>query len=105
MHRHCGTNNTAPWWTFMGPCKPEVRPGARKESASPAWLANSDYLYLVILNFNVLIQSTPILQWLLNKKERYIKFSLKSHNLMVWKVLVPELQGSAKKPVNNTSYI
>ena len=23
----------------MDPCKPEVRPGAREESASPAWLA------------------------------------------------------------------
>ena len=23
----------------MDPCKPEVRPGARDESASPAWLA------------------------------------------------------------------
>ena len=40
MHRHCGTNNRAPWWTFMDPCKPEVRPGAREESASPAWPAN-----------------------------------------------------------------
>ena len=39
MHCHCGTNNKAPQWTFMDPCKPEVRPGAREESASPAWLA------------------------------------------------------------------
>ena len=39
MHCHCGTNNRAPWWTFTDPCKPEVRPGAREESASPAWLA------------------------------------------------------------------
>ena len=39
MHRHCGTNNRAPRWTFTDPCKPEVRPGAREESASPAWLA------------------------------------------------------------------
>ena len=39
MHRHCGTNNRAPRWTFADPCKPEVRPGARKESASPPWLA------------------------------------------------------------------
>ena len=39
MHCHCGTNNRAPRWTFMDPCKPEVRPGARVESASPAWLA------------------------------------------------------------------
>ena len=39
MHCHCGTNNRAPRWTFMDPCKPEVRPGAREESASPAWLA------------------------------------------------------------------
>ena len=39
MHCHCGTNNRAPQWTFKDPCKPEVRPGAREESASPAWLA------------------------------------------------------------------
>ena len=39
MHCHCGTNNRAPRWTFMDPCKPEVRPGSREESASHAWLA------------------------------------------------------------------
>ena len=39
MHFHCGTNNRAPRWTFTDPCKPEVRPGAREESASPALLA------------------------------------------------------------------
>ena len=39
MHRHCGTNNRAPRWTFTDPCKQEVRPGAREKSASPAWLA------------------------------------------------------------------
>ena len=39
MHCHCGTNNRAPRWTFMNSCKPEVRPGAREESVSPAWLA------------------------------------------------------------------
>ena len=39
MQSHCGTNNRAPRWTFTDPCKPEVRPGAREESASPAWLA------------------------------------------------------------------
>ena len=39
MHCHCGTNNRAPVWTFTDTCKPEVRPGAREESASPAWLA------------------------------------------------------------------
>ena len=39
MHGHCGTNNRAPRWTFTDPCKPQVRPGAREESASPAWLA------------------------------------------------------------------
>ena len=33
MHCYCGTNNRAPRWTFTDPCKPEVRPGARKESA------------------------------------------------------------------------
>ena len=41
MHRHCGTNNRAPRWTFTDPCKPEVKPGAREESASPAWQAAS----------------------------------------------------------------
>ena len=39
MHCHCGTNNRVPRWTFTDPCKLEVRPGAREESASPAWLA------------------------------------------------------------------
>ena len=39
MHCHSATNNRAPWWTFTDPCKPVVRPGAREESASPAWLA------------------------------------------------------------------
>ena len=39
MHCHCGTNNRAPRLTFTDPCKPEVRPGALEESASPAWLA------------------------------------------------------------------
>ena len=39
MHCHCGTNNRAPRWTFTEPCRPQVRPGAREESASPAWLA------------------------------------------------------------------
>ena len=38
MHCYCDTNNRAPRWTFTDPCKPEVRPGAREESASPAWL-------------------------------------------------------------------
>ena len=40
MHCHCGTNKRAPRWTFMDLCKAEVRPGAREESASPAWLAS-----------------------------------------------------------------
>ena len=39
MYCHCGTNNRAPRWTFTDPCKPDMRPGAREESASPAWLA------------------------------------------------------------------
>ena len=39
MHFHCGANNRAPRWTFTNPRKPEVRPDAREESASPAWLA------------------------------------------------------------------
>ena len=42
MHCHGGTNNRAPRRTFTDPCKPEVRPGAREESASPAWLAAPD---------------------------------------------------------------
>ena len=33
MYCHCVTNNRAPRWTFTDPCKPEVRPGAREESA------------------------------------------------------------------------
>ena len=41
MHGHCSTNNSAPRWTFTDPCKPEARPGAWEESASPAWLAAS----------------------------------------------------------------
>ena len=40
MHCSCDTNNRAPQWTFTNPCKPEVRPDAREESASPAWLAS-----------------------------------------------------------------
>ena len=39
MHCHCGTNNRAPRWTATESCKPEVRSGAREDSASPAWLA------------------------------------------------------------------
>ena len=39
MHCHCGTYNRAPRWSFTDPCKPEVKSGAREESASPAWLA------------------------------------------------------------------
>ena len=41
MHCHCDTNNRAPRWTFTDPCKPKVKPGAREELASPAWLAAS----------------------------------------------------------------
>ena len=37
MHCHCGTNNKVPKWTFKDPLKPEARPGAREESASPVW--------------------------------------------------------------------
>ena len=32
-------HNRAPRWTFTDPCKSKVRPDARVESASPAWLA------------------------------------------------------------------
>ena len=37
MHCHYGTNNRAPRGHSRTPA--EVRPGAREESASPAWLA------------------------------------------------------------------
>ena len=39
MQCHHGTSNRTPQWTFTNPCKPDVRPGVRKESACPAWLA------------------------------------------------------------------
>ena len=39
MQCHCSTNSKVQRWTFTDPCKPEVRPDAREESASPAWLA------------------------------------------------------------------
>ena len=39
MYCHCGFTNRAPRWIFTDPYKPEVRLGAREESASPAWLA------------------------------------------------------------------
>ena len=39
MHCHSGANNRAPRLTFTDPCKPELRPGALEESASPDWLA------------------------------------------------------------------
>ena len=44
MHFPCDTNNRAPRWTFTDPCKPEVRPGAREESAFPAWLAHPPWM-------------------------------------------------------------
>ena len=46
MHRHCGTNNRASRWTFTDPYKPDVRPGAREESASPACLAASANVHI-----------------------------------------------------------
>ena len=39
MHCQAGTNNREPRWTLKDPWKPEVRPGAREESASHGWLA------------------------------------------------------------------
>ena len=38
IHRHYGTNSRASRKKFTDSCKPEVRPGTREESASPAWL-------------------------------------------------------------------
>ena len=52
MHCHCGTNNRAPQWTFTDPCKPEVRPGAREESASPAWLAAPAMKYKMVFSLD-----------------------------------------------------
>ena len=34
----CDTNIRRPWWTFLSPWKPKLRPGAQKEPTSPAWL-------------------------------------------------------------------
>ena len=56
MHCHCGTNNKAPLWTFTDPCKPEVIPGAREESAFPAWLAAPDmnmYFFVIITRLRI----------------------------------------------------
>ena len=39
MHYHCGINKRSPRLTFTDPCKPEGRPGAREELASPVWLS------------------------------------------------------------------
>ena len=51
MHCHCGTNDRAPRLTFTDPCKTEVKPGAREESASPAWQAakNDGFQTIVML--------------------------------------------------------
>ena len=51
MHHNYGTNKRAPRWTFTDPCKPDVRPGAREESASPAWLAVERTEYIYLMNF------------------------------------------------------
>ena len=39
MRCHCDTHNRASRWACMDPSKPEVRPDAGMESASPASLA------------------------------------------------------------------
>ena len=39
MNCHCCTNQRAVRWTVTDPCILEVRPGAREEFVSPAWLA------------------------------------------------------------------
>ena len=44
MHRHCGTNNRAPRWTFMDPYKPEVTPGAREEEVYTPTLVDFDII-------------------------------------------------------------
>ena len=44
MHCHCGINNKAPRCTFTNRCKPDVRPGAREESASPSWLSAPSWM-------------------------------------------------------------
>ena len=64
MHCHCGTNNRAPRWTFTDPCKSEVRPGAREESASPAWLADvNKYITVVYLKYKYYIVNDGSILW------------------------------------------
>ena len=81
IHRHCGTNNRAPRWTFTDPYKPEVRPGAREESASPAWLAapNKNNCRQKLVNTIKIIDKLP-----LNTSFRWIK--LLSLNVSVHKI-------------------
>ena len=70
MHCHCGTNNRAPRWTFTDPCKPEMGPGAREESASPAWLAapvildvTASFSHTISYVGNVSLASTRLYCW------------------------------------------
>ena len=81
MHRHCGTKNRAPRWTFTDPCKPEVRPGAREVSASPAWLAapamnardtTKVYIWRFDTKFNFVKISFFLVKIILIKKDQTI---------------------------------
>ena len=77
MHCHCGTNNRAPWWTFTDPCKPEVRPGTREKSASPAWLAAPAIIIIILF----LISSHNV-SYLLNdlNSQNIQKSQIANHN-------------------------
>ena len=88
MHRHFGTNNRAPRRAFTDPCKPEVRPGAREKSASPAWLAAPASAILVLSTSNsfsqvlsecvykkcIYVASTVTVIWFLELQVRILYF-------------------------------
>ena len=63
MYCHCGTNNRAPRRSFTDPCKPEVRPGAREDSAFPAWLAKNTSTTSSKMNQNAKYEYHTIVVW------------------------------------------
>ena len=70
MHRHCGTNNRAPRWTFTDPCKPEVRPGAREETASPAYVNPPKWPSWPLLGWGIFEFFSKIAEQILTKSDR-----------------------------------
>ena len=75
MHCHCGTNNRVPRLTFTDPCKPEVKPGAREESASPVWLA-APAMNARMNGINAMIILLHIFDVIANEKSRYKRNAL-----------------------------